>query len=40
MTVTSKLGAGEGDRTLDNQFGKLELYQLSYTRIVITIYTQ
>jgi hypothetical protein len=26
-------GAGEGIRTLDNQLGRLELYQLSYTRI-------
>jgi hypothetical protein len=24
--------AGEGTRTLDNQLGRLELYQLSYTR--------
>jgi hypothetical protein len=24
--------AGEGIRTLDNQLGRLELYQLSYTR--------
>src|SRR5690349_2128961 len=28
----SKLRAGEGTRTLDNQLGRLELYQLSYTR--------
>src|SRR3977135_4371002 len=26
------VGAGEGTRTLDNQLGRLELYQLSYTR--------
>ena len=26
------LRAGEGTRTLDNQLGRLELYQLSYTR--------
>jgi hypothetical protein len=26
--------AGEGTRTLDNQLGRLELYQLSYTRSV------
>jgi hypothetical protein len=25
-------GAAEGTRTLDNQLGKLELYQLSYGR--------
>ena len=29
------LRAGEGTRTLDNQLGRLELYQLSYTRSVI-----
>jgi hypothetical protein len=27
--------AGEGTRTLDNQLGRLELYQLSYTRILL-----
>jgi hypothetical protein len=27
-----RLGAGDGTRTHDNQLGRLELYQLSYTR--------
>jgi hypothetical protein len=29
--------AGEGIRTLDNQLGRLELYQLSYTRVLLTM---
>jgi hypothetical protein len=33
-------GAGEGIRTLDNQLGRLELYQLSYTRIVLDLFVK
>ncbi|MDB4959650.1 MAG: hypothetical protein JWO36_7219 [Myxococcales bacterium] len=32
IPAVSFCGAGEGTRTLDNQLGRLELYQLSYTR--------
>lgn len=31
------IGADEGARTLDNQLGKLELYQLSYIRMVCSL---
>jgi hypothetical protein len=31
------VGAGNGDRTRDPKLGKLVLYQLSYTRLRITI---
>jgi hypothetical protein len=31
------VGAGNGDRTRDPKLGKLVLYQLSYTRLWITI---
>ena len=30
-----KIGAGDEIRTRDNQLGKLGLYQLSYTRMVL-----
>jgi hypothetical protein len=30
-----KLGAGDEARTRDIQFGKLKLYQLSYTRVLL-----
>ena len=32
LVVPSKSGAGDGSRTRDNQLGRLELYQLSYSR--------
>lgn len=31
-SLTDKLGAGEQSRTVDLNFGKVTLYQLSYTR--------
>ena len=31
--ITVRNGAGDGSRTRDLQFGKLMLYQLSYTRV-------
>ena len=32
----AQLGAGEGIRTLNSQLGRLELYQLSYSRKSVT----
>ncbi len=34
QTFLRSVRAGEGTRTLDNQLGRLELYQLSYTRVI------
>ena len=33
IELQTRYGAGEGARTPNNKFGKLILYQLSYTRI-------
>jgi hypothetical protein len=35
--INSTIGAGDEARTHDIQFGKLKLYQLSYTRLSFTI---
>ena len=31
------MGAGDGSRTRDVQLGRLELYQLSYSRVVVVL---
>jgi hypothetical protein len=35
IQVSSKIGAGDEARTRDPQLGKLMLYQLSYTRLLV-----
>jgi hypothetical protein len=37
IQFTRKNGAGEGVRTLDPQLGRLVLYQLSYTRLQVSL---
>ena len=35
--IIKKTGAGDGVRTRDPELGKLVLYQLSYTRIILSL---